>query len=505
MTAAADDLRRTMRGTSANYLAALLQLGLFVFHAIGARLFGKLAYSAYIFAWSIVEIANKIGVAGLDKGTMRAVATERARGDRDAELRALATALRTVCWVSILVMGAVMVLAGPMAAWKGDFAFAPAVRILAAQVLPWAGMMVLINATMATGSMRYNLLVRGLADPIMMLVSLGAVALIWPDGGGAALALAHLSAGAVVLVLAFLAFGRLFDARRVIRRMVSARTDWRLIRFSIPVGLADLLNQAIYRTDVLLIGLLLEDPLQVANYGACILLAASISSVRYAFDPILSPVVAEVVVSRDTTRLANNLKLMVRWVTLLSLPIFLAMVIYGDVLLSLWGESYREAHLALAILACAHMINSCLGLHQWPVVMSGRSKLDLFNNAVAFAVNLVLNLVLIPSWGLPGAAIATLVGNLTFRSMQAIQVWHIFGCHAFSAAWSKLVVSAAAAAGAQVAIRAALGVADWLSFAVATAAGVTAYLVVASLLGLAPEERALMARIVQRFRNQRRE
>ena len=145
-----------------------------------------------------------------------------------------------------------------------------------------------------------------------------------------------------------------------------------------------------------MIGLMIDDPLQTANYGACIILSSTISSIRYAFDPIISPVAAEVTVSGDKARLSRNLKMMVRWVTLLGIPLFVAMAVYGDFLLSFWGESYSEVHITLLILACGHLVNALLGLHQWPVVMSGRSKLDLFNNALAFSINLTLNFVLIP-------------------------------------------------------------------------------------------------------------
>jgi O-antigen/teichoic acid export membrane protein len=267
------------------------------------------------------------------------------------------------------------------------------------------------------------------------------------------------------------------------------------LRFSFPVALSEFLNQAIYRIDVIMIGLVLKDPLQVANYGACIMLSSAISSIRYAFDPIVSPIVAEVSVSGDRTRLSNNLKMMIRWVTILALPLFIAMAVFGDFLLSFWGESYRQAHATLLILACAHLINAVFGLNQWPVVMSGHPRLDLFNNSMAFAINLVLNIILIPVWGMPGAAMATLAGNLVFRVLQAIQVWGIFRIHAFSTYWFKLLCAAAIAAGAELCVRCAFPSATLVSFLLATVSGLVSYLLVAVVLGLAPEERDIVSRI----------
>jgi O-antigen/teichoic acid export membrane protein len=478
-----------------------LQLGGFAFHVLGARLFGKSAYGAYIFAWGVVEVANKLGIFGLDKGIMRAVATERARKDREAESRVLATALRGVILTSALVTLGLLLLAEPLAYLKGEAQFAPVLRMLAFLTLPWAGVMVLIYATMATGTMRYNLLVRGVAEPLLLLIALGVAAFMWREGGGVALAGAHVFAAGAVLVLALLAFGRLFPLGRLKRRILWSRTDRGLLQFSFPVALAELFNHAIYRVDVIMIGLLLKDPLQVANYGACIMLSSAISSIRYAFDPIVSPVVAEVTVSGDWARLGRNLKMMVRWVTILSLPLFLAMAVFGDSLLSFWGETYREARFTLIILAGGHVVNAVLGLHQWPVVMSGRSRLDLFNNMLAFVVNLALNLVLIPVWGLPGAALATLVGNMVFRGLQVLQVWKIFRIHALSIKWFHVLVAAAAAAAAGVTGRWVLASADVAGLLWAAAAALAGYVLVLLVLGLAPEDRQVLQRIRSGRRN----
>ncbi|RLB57544.1 MAG: hypothetical protein DRI34_07500 [Deltaproteobacteria bacterium] len=497
----AQDLRKATRGSGANYLAALLQVGIFVFHTVGARLFGKLAYGAYIFAWSVVELANKVAVAGLDKGILRAVASERARQDDRAELRALATALRVVLLASLAAVALIELGAGLIARWQEVPAYAPTLRALGPLTFLWSSTVVLVAATMGLRTMRYNLLVRGVADPALLIVSGLLWALCWRQGAGLAMALAHVCAASATFLLALLAFGRCFGLRRVAARMLRGRWDGSLVRFSIPVGLAELLNQAIYRVDVILIGAFMQDPLQVANYGACILLSNTISSVRYAFDPVLSPVVAETMVSGDLGRLQHNLRLMVRWVTLLAFPLFVVMLVFGRTLLGLWGESYASAHTALSLLASGHMINAVLGLHQWPVVMSGRSRLDLLNNAVAFAVNLGLNLLLIPRFGLVGAASATLAGNLVLRLLQAIEVGVIFHIHAFSGYWFKVLLSAAGlAAGAL--LPGGLGLGGPGALAVGLAVGLLLYGLAYRLLGPGPEERKLLGRLWRRLRGQ---
>jgi O-antigen/teichoic acid export membrane protein len=505
-----DDLKRTVKGTATNYLVALLEIGKFVFQILATRLFGKLAYGAYGFAWSIIDISNKIALVGLNSGIVRSVATARAKKDLEAELKTLGTAIRIVISSSFIVM-VLLVLAPNAIADLFSFGMQQQIELsvitsLTPFVLFWSVTLVLVNATMATKTMRYNLLVRGITDPFLLLVCILLFGLLWPDGGGVAIALAQVTASAIVMLVAFWGFSRVFNIRQVFRYVFSKKIDGDLIRFTIPMGIVDLLNQAIYRVDIIMIGMFTGNFGLVANYFACTQLANTISSIRYAFDPILSPVVAETVVSKDYSRLSDNLKRMTRWVTLLGMPVFLVYLVFGDVMLGLWGESYREAHQALIILACAHLVNTILGLCQWLVVMSGRSKLDLFNNSLGFAANFVLNLWLIPIWGLLGAAVASLAGNIVFRALQTIQVGVIFRMHPFSVYWLKILVAAGISLAVQLGIRSFVdGVPGVMIFIGATVAGVLFYLATYFLLGAAPEDKQMFTKFIRKLshRNQK--
>jgi O-antigen/teichoic acid export membrane protein len=63
--------------------------------------------------------------------------------------------------------------------------------------------------------------------------------------------------------------------------------------------------------------------------------------------------------------------------------------------------------------------------------MTGHSRLLLANSLGSLALNLLLNLLLIPRLGITGAAIATAVSNLTVSSLQIFETRRLEG-YAFS-------------------------------------------------------------------------
>lgn len=493
-----EDVRRTLRGTAANYVAALLQTSVFVFHVLAARLFGRTAYGAYIFAWSLVEMGCKVGVMGMDKGMLRGVAAARARGDEAAEVLVPATGLKVATAASLVVIGALW-----WVAWVQETPeYGSAVLALSPLVLTWSLTLVFVSATMATGTMRYNLIVRGLIEPAALVAMVLIYGLCVVDGRETGVALSHLSASALAALAGAWAFSRRSNARAVTRAALSEAPDRSLVRFALPVMVAELLNQSIYRLDIVFLGLFLADPKTVASYGAAVLIAGVISSIRYAFDPVLSPLVAECVTRGERERLAANLTRMTRWVLILSLPVFSTVVVFGDTLLGLWGPGYADLHVPLVILAVAHLVNAALGLHQWPVVMSGRSRLDLRNNTLGFVVTVGLHVTLIPTWGATGAAIATLVGNLVYRGLQVTQVRAFFRINPFNHPLFKVGLGGALVVGTQAAVRSLATDPGVGVFAVACACGVLVMAAAVRLSGPVPEDRDMLRALFRRCTKQ---
>jgi O-antigen/teichoic acid export membrane protein len=93
----------------------------------------------------------------------------------------------------------------------------------------------------------------------------------------------------------------------------------------------------------------------------------------------------------------------------------------GHPLLSLmFGAEFTEAYMALIILAFGQLVNALFGPVALVLNMTGHERLTLIGVLVAVGVNVLLNLLLIPRFGMEGAACASAAALITWNVVLAI-------------------------------------------------------------------------------------
>ena len=95
------------------------------------------------------------------------------------------------------------------------------------------------------------------------------------------------------------------------------------------------------------------------------------------------------------------------WVALaLSLILF----VFSEMIIeNLFGESYIGAHIVLSILSCAGVFVSMGYVNGKWMVVENYTRLSLLRNIIGLIINVLCNVVLIPMYGIKGAAISTLL------------------------------------------------------------------------------------------------
>jgi O-antigen/teichoic acid export membrane protein len=156
-----------------------------------------------------------------------------------------------------------------------------------------------------------------------------------------------------------------------------------------------------------------------------------------AFNLVFAPMISEISSLGDSERLARNYKLVTRMVLVLSLPIFGIVVLAPLQILSVFGDAFSENHEALVLICFGQLINVSVGSTGQMLVMTGRAKLHLLNSIIFLLLTVTLNWLLIPEFGIIGAAIANMVTLGLLNLMRVIQIYLDLRIHPFSSGLLK--------------------------------------------------------------------
>jgi O-antigen/teichoic acid export membrane protein len=178
-------------------------------------------------------------------------------------------------------------------------------------------------------------------------------------------------------------------------------------------------------------------PDEVAVYYAGARLLAIVAFVYFAIAGATTHKFTEYHVSGDKQRLASFFAETIRWTFWPSLAVCAAILAFGKPLLYLFGSNFQDGYPVMFILAVGMLARAAVGPAERLLNMLGDRKKCAGVYAGAFAINLVLCIVLIPRIGIEGAGVAT----STALIVESIFLYYIarrrLGLRVFSAGNSQ--------------------------------------------------------------------
>ena len=106
----------------------------------------------------------------------------------------------------------------------------------------------------------------------------------------------------------------------------------------------------------------------------------------------------------------------------MTLVLFVIIVVGGRFLLAAFGPGFEDAYIPLVILGAGQLVNALCGPVGLLLMMTGNERLTLAVLVGSVIVNLVLNVLLIPVWGLTGAAVSTGVSMALWNILLGMKV-----------------------------------------------------------------------------------
>jgi O-antigen/teichoic acid export membrane protein len=137
---------------------------------------------------------------------------------------------------------------------------------------------------------------------------------------------------------------------------------------------------------------------------------------------VLSPTFATLYAEGKLEQLQKLVTHSTRLISLLALVMTLGLIALRSPILQLFGADFIHGQTALIILSVGYLVNALTGSVGLLLNMTGHAKFSAATVAFAALINICLNWLLIPKWGVNGAAIATAFSMIVSNVIGAILV-----------------------------------------------------------------------------------
>jgi O-antigen/teichoic acid export membrane protein len=148
-----------------------------------------------------------------------------------------------------------------------------------------------------------------------------------------------------------------------------------------------------------------------ALYGVSVRLTALIALALAATSAVTAPRIAALFAEGKHQELQKLVTFSTRMISLAAIPVILLLIFGGKFILGFFGETYPQAYTALVILSMSQIVNVVTGVVGWIVMMTGHERVMAIVLTISAAIHILGMLLLSPSFGLEGAALATALSN----------------------------------------------------------------------------------------------
>lgn len=222
----------------------------------------------------------------------------------------------------------------------------------------------------------------------------------------------------IVFALSLHLVNKLFNKQQSKQHTVENIKYKRFISTSFPMFLTSAMGVVITQTDIIMLGIYTTIQ-EVGIYAIVIKFALLTTFVLSSINTIVAPKFAELYYGNQLDILEKVVKKSSKMIFYSTLPIIIGLVIFGEFVLGLFGEEFVAGYTSLTILVFGQFINTSVGSVGYLMNMSGYQKEFNYIMMTSAIINILLNMILIPKYGISGAAIASVI-SLIFWNMVSV-------------------------------------------------------------------------------------
>lgn len=384
----------------------------FLISLLLANLLGATEFGRYTYVFSLIALLALPASLGFEPLLTREIAHYREAGQWGLARQLITFATQRVLMVSVVLMvvGVAVSLWWPGAVEEG----LKWPMVLALLSLPFYAL-VPIRQGVLTG-LHQTVLAQwpeNIIRPGLLIIAIGML-FLWSPATLSAEAM--VAANGVAMALAFLAGGWLL---------------WRHLPGASPTRVAPFQQKIWLRQGIAFMAL---SGMHVVNSHADILMIGSMAGAEAAglyqvptrlaifvqlpfflMEMVLAPLIARSKARREMDNLVTLANRLTRLTLLATLPLAVVFAVFRFPILDWFGTAFSAGHQVLLVLLAGVLMHVVIGPVGYLTTMLGHERKATQIMSVTSVVNLVLNLWMIPRYGIVGAAIATVVSEACWK------------------------------------------------------------------------------------------
>jgi len=385
----------------------------YLFILLISRNLGAAAVGIFTLAFTVLQIASIFGRFGLDTALLRFVAESTANGIISKAAGSYTKATAFALFLALLISIAVYLLAETIAAAVfSNPELSGAFKIAAVGILPMTLTYLNFETLRAMKKIREYAFFQNVSTYLLASVLLFFI--LNADSDPAVPISVFVAAAYASWLLSQYGVMKLFNFELTMQ----GQGLFSMLKVSFPMMVASSLMLIMGWTDTIMIGMFMDET-TVGVYSVALKVATVTSITLMAINSMAAPKFAEFYSKNDMKSLQHVVSQSSRLIFWTSLPILIISVVFPEQLLGIFGEEFKSASWALIILCIGQFVNAASGSVGYILQMTGKEKVFQYIILFSMMINIILNYLLIPDYGMEGAAVASVV-SIVFWNITAL-------------------------------------------------------------------------------------
>jgi O-antigen/teichoic acid export membrane protein len=414
-----------LKGSSNALALKMIGMGAgYVFVLLITRNFGASQMGVFALSMTLLSVASVPAMLGIDTALVRFAAEYNAEGRDDLVRGVYVKALKIVTPVSFLIALTVFIFSPFLAKavfHKENLSFY--FRLISVAILPYA--LLSTNSQLLRGlkKIREFSFLYNISYPLFACIFLLGFLAFLKDGSAP---VASYASGLVLAAALSFVFVLKKKGFRGFSHDNGTRTDSHgnevrlktLLKVSLPMLLTSSMFLVMHWTDMIMLGMFRTES-EVGVYSVVLKMATLAGIPLFAINSIAAPKFAEFYRQRDMEGLGRFVRQSTKIVFWTSFPFLLAYALFPSPILGVFGDGFSAGAFALLFLAAGQFTCAISGSVGHLLNMTGRQ--NILQNIMfgATGINILLNALLIPDFGINGAAFASLI-SMAFLNLASV-------------------------------------------------------------------------------------